>query len=78
MGSFFVLKNSAKNTLASMEVNYMTYKQIEASREARLWVGQVIIPVVMTVVTAANIPEVREFVKVKIDEVKRFIRKKRT
>ena len=61
-----------------MEVNYMTYKQIEASREARLWVGQVIIPVVMTVVTAANIPEVREFVKVKIDEVKRFIRKKRT
>ena len=56
----------------------MTYKQIEASREARLWVGQVIIPVVMTVVTAANIPEVREFVKVKIDEVKRFIRRKRT
>lgn len=55
----------------------MTYKQIEASREARLWVGQVIIPVAMTVVTAANIPEVRDFVKAKTEEVKIFIRKKK-
>jgi len=75
---FFVFNNSARNTFASMEVNHMTYKQIEASREARLWIGQVIIPVAMTVVTAANIPEVRDFVKAKIDDVKRFIRRKRT
>ena len=26
----------------------MTYKQIEASREARLWIGQVIVPAVTT------------------------------
>ena len=38
----------------------MTYKQIEASREARLWISQVIVPIGMAVVTIASIPEARE------------------
>lgn len=37
----------------------MTYKQIEASRELRLWIGQVIVPAVsVTAVVLAN-PDVR-------------------
>lgn len=28
----------------------MTYKQIEASREARLWIGQIIVPAASVVV----------------------------
>ena len=27
-------------------LDFMTYKQIEASRELRLWIGQVIVPTV--------------------------------
>lgn len=42
----------------------MTYKQIEASREARLWIGQVILPIVTAVML---VPEAREAV---IDKVK--------
>ena len=34
----------------------MTYKQIEASRELRLWIGQVIVP---AVAFAMAFPEVR-------------------
>lgn len=37
----------------------MTYKQIEASRELRLWIGQVIVPAVTMAVALASIPEVR-------------------
>lgn len=32
----------------------MTYKQIEASRELRLWVGQVIVPAVTMAVALAS------------------------
>ena len=39
----------------------MTYKQIEASRELRLWIGQVIL---------AN-PDVRNAAKEKLDNIKR-------
>lgn len=45
----------------------MTYKQIEASREARLWIGQIIVPAVGL---ALAIPESREWVKDKIEEIK--------
>ena len=34
----------------------MTYKQIEASREARLWISQVIIPAETIVGTALAVP----------------------
>ena len=32
----------------------MTYKQIEASRELRLWIGQVIVPAVTMAVASAS------------------------
>ena len=52
----------------------MTYKQIEASRELRLWLGQVIIPAVGTVVILAN-PEVRSKLKEKVGGIKEHFRK---
>lgn len=54
----------------------MTYKQIEASREARLWISQVIVPVATVIGTAMMIPEVREKVGEKAKSVKESIKKK--
>lgn len=49
----------------------MTYKQIEASRELRLWIGQAIVPAVsVTAVVLAN-PDVRNAAKEKLDNIKR-------
>lgn len=45
----------------------MTYKQIEASRELRLWITQVIIPMFGI---AMMIPEAREAVVAKAKEFK--------
>ena len=45
----------------------MTYKQIEASREVRLWITQVVIPILGV---AMMIPEAREAVVAKAKEVK--------
>lgn len=55
----------------------MTYKQIEACREARLWVTQVIAPtlVLTTAVVMAN-PELKESVTAKFNEVKAKIQNK--
>lgn len=48
----------------------MTYKQIEASRELRLWIGQVIVPAVsVTAVVLAN-PGVRDAAREKLDRIK--------
>lgn len=54
----------------------MTYKQLEASREARLWLGQIIIPTVTGVVALMTVPEVREAVAAKATEVKERIKAK--
>lgn len=54
----------------------MTYKQIEASREARLWIGQIVVPAITLAATSLAIPEVRQAVAAKADEVKRSIRNK--
>ena len=54
----------------------MTYKQIEASREARLWIGQVIIPAIAVVGAAMTVPEVRKAVIEKANNVKTAIKKK--
>lgn len=51
----------------------MTYKQIEASREARLWIGQVIVPVVTCVATVMAIPEVRQTIADKAKDLRDFI-----
>ena len=48
----------------------MTRRQIDASREKRLWISQVIIPSLTLVATAMAIPEVRETVKAKANEIR--------
>ena len=55
----------------------MTYRQIEASREARLWITEVIMPAVLFGATLyAAIPEVRETVNTKVKAVKEQIKSK--
>ena len=54
----------------------MTYKQIEASREARLWIGQMIIPAITEVGAAMTVPEVRKAVTEKANNIKTAIKKK--
>ena len=54
----------------------MTYKQIEASREARLWIGQVIIPAITVVGAVMTVPEVRKAVTEKANNLKTAIKKK--
>ena len=49
----------------------MTYKQIEASREARLWIGQVIIPAATAAAVILANPETREKVGQIGSELKR-------
>lgn len=45
----------------------MTYKQIEAAREIRLWIGQIIVPAATVTVAAMTIPEVRQMIAAKAD-----------
>lgn len=54
----------------------MTYKQIEASREARLWLGQIIIPLATGVVALMTVPEAREAVAAKANQIKERIKTK--
>lgn len=49
----------------------MTYKQIEASRETRLWITQVVVPALgMITALAATVPEFRQAVVAKAKDVK--------
>ena len=55
----------------------MTYKQIEASREIRLWITQVIVPTLALVTaTVTMVPEFREAATAKFEEVKNRIKYK--
>lgn len=54
----------------------MTYKQIEAAREVRLWIGQIVVPAATVAVTAMTIPEVRQMIAAKADSVKHKIKSK--
>lgn len=51
----------------------MTYKQLEQSREARLWLSQIIIPIVGIVLM---VPEAREAAATHIKKVKKNIETK--
>lgn len=55
----------------------MTYKQIETSREVRLWIGQIIVPAVSLAVTAMAIPQVREPIVSKVKSVKESFKKRK-
>lgn len=48
----------------------MTRKQIDAARELRLWIGQILVPAAAVVVM---VPEVREAVKLKATEIRESI-----
>lgn len=52
----------------------MTYRQLETSREVRLWIGQIIVPAVVGIMAVS--PEARCAVKDKYKEVKQTIRSK--
>ena len=55
----------------------MTYKQIETSREIRLWITQVIVPTLaMVTATVTLVPEFREAAMTKFDEIKNRIKYK--
>lgn len=53
----------------------MKYKHIEASREARLWIGQVIAPVALAAVALLSNPTVRQWVDEKVGDFKENRRK---
>lgn len=48
----------------------MTYKQIEASREARLWISQVVVPVVGAAMIAMTNPDIKNYVSDKFEKTK--------
>ncbi len=54
----------------------MTYKQIETSREIRLWIGQIIVPTVTVVATMMTVPEVRHSVVKTVNNVGKSIKNK--
>ena len=51
----------------------MKYKHIEASRELRLWIVQVIVP---TTVFLAAVPEAREWIGDKVNQGKTKLKEK--
>lgn len=53
----------------------MTYKQIEAGREVRLWIGQVIVPGIILAGTVLANPTVRQNVQQCVDNVKSKFKK---
>ena len=52
------------------------YKQIEASREARLWLTQIVIPAASVAVAILSIPEVRQTIASKATSIKESIQNK--
>lgn len=54
----------------------MKYKHIEAAREVRLWIGQIVVPAMTLAATTLAIPEVRQAVAAKAKLVKENIDKK--
>lgn len=53
----------------------MTYRQIETSREARLWITQVVLPVLgMATALVVAVPEAREAAAAKFIETKNRIK----
>ena len=54
----------------------MKYKHIEAARELRLWIGQVIVPVIAFAAGTLAVPEIRNAVSTKINNAKQHIKNK--
>lgn len=56
----------------------MNYKQIETSREIRLWIRDIIAPAVIGGAVIFSNPDARNWVKEKAQNIKYFINKKIT
>ena len=54
----------------------MTRKQIDTSREMRLWIGQIVVPALTLAATTMVIPEVREAVAMKARSVMSKLKRK--
>lgn len=54
----------------------MTYKQIETSREIRLWLGQILTPTAIVVAGLVANPKSREMIAEKIEIIKSKFKKK--
>ena len=52
------------------ENSFALEDELEASRELRLWIGQVIVPAVTMAVALASIPEVRNAASTKLEQLK--------
>lgn len=55
----------------------MTYKQIEASRELRLWIGQIIVPAISVSAMLLANPDIRRIAAEKVEGMKQHFRAKR-
>ena len=53
-----------------------TWKQLETSKEVRLWISQIIIPASLVTGMLMSIPEVREEAKAKVKSVKTYVKSK--
>lgn len=51
------------------------YKHIEAARELRLWIGQVMVPAITASIFIASNPNARAWIKEKTDDIKKKIKK---
>lgn len=54
----------------------MTYKQFETSREIRLWIGQVAVPVLAGAACLLANKEIRQKVSDKVKETKKSLKNK--
>lgn len=54
----------------------MKQKHVDAMREARLWIGQVIVPATLIIGTIMKNQETREYVSHKYNDAKNFIKNK--
>lgn len=54
----------------------MTRKQIDTSREMRLWIWQIVVPALTLAATTMAIPEVRETVAMKARSVMSKLKRK--
>ena len=54
----------------------MTRKQIDAARETRLWIGQIVIPAATACIMIMTIPEVRQTIAAKAISIKQNIESK--
>lgn len=57
-------------------VIFVTRKQIDAARETRLWIGQIVIPAATACITIMTIPEVRQTIAAKANSIKQNIESK--